>query len=70
MSNEAFENALAYIDTIEPEHFRTGCEDPHSYNAAFNLDGQVHNKCARCTLIRVAQAAAGIEPFVTGEDDE
>lgn len=53
--------AMAYIDMLEPDHFRTGCGELESWNAAFQLDGKgpVYNKCNRCSLIRIAELALG-----------
>lgn len=59
------ENAIAYIDMLEPDHGRTSCEGLETYNAAFQLEkgGQVYNKCNRCTLIHIVELALGeVEP--------
>lgn len=64
----AKEIAMPYIDSIAPDHARTGCEEFESHNAAFTIEGVLYNKCERCTLIRIAQLASGeIEP---AEDEE
>lgn len=63
------EIAISYIDQIAPEHSRTSCAEFDSWNAAFTLQGVLHNKCERCTLIRIAQLATGeVEP--RSEEDE
>lgn len=66
------ENAIAYIDMLEPDHMRTSCESIASYNAAFQLDnrGPIYNKCNRCTLIRIVELALGeVEPPVQEFDE-
>jgi hypothetical protein len=58
MDDEVEEQTLmSYIDMLAPDHDRTGCEDPHSYNSAFRHKGTVYNKCQRCTLLRIAELA-------------
>lgn len=49
--------AIEYINSIEPEHSRTSCDEGESNNAAGTVLGVTYNWCNRCTLFKIMELA-------------